>query len=150
MLRIGFAAAWAGLAAGCAGYQASDLPRRPALVATVAALDRARPGGGRVPADQPLTLGEVGLLAVQNSPDLRAIRARRGVAQAQVIQAGLLPDPVLAGSYGVLLAGPDFANAFSASLPADIAALVTLSARQAASKAAQQVGGRVRAAAVLV
>ncbi len=144
VFRIGFTAAWAGFAAGCAGYEANQLPLQPALVATVAALDRARPGGGQIPAEQPLTLADVGLLAVRNSPDLKAVRARHGVAQAQVIQAGLLPDPVLAGSYGVLLAGPDFANAFSASLTADIAALVTLSARrEAASKAAQQVDANV-------
>ena len=143
-VRISLAAAWAGLASGCAGYEASDLSLRPTLVASVAALDRARPGGGQIPADQPLTLAEVGLLAVRNSPDLKAVRRRRGVSQAQVIQAGLLPDPVLAGNYGVLLAGPDFTNAFSASLTADVAALVTLSARrEAASKAAQQVDANV-------
>ena len=136
--------AWAGLAAGCATYRASDLPARPALAASVAALNRTRPNGSQISADRALTLAEIGLLAVQNSPDLKAIRARRGVAQAQVIQAGLLPDPVLSGSYGVLLAGPDFANAFSASLTGDIAALVTLSARRtAASKTAQQVDADV-------
>lgn len=143
-LRIGFVAAWSGLAAGCAGYEPKPLLLQSALVATVAALDRAKPGGGQIPAGQPLTLADVGLLAVQNSPDLKAIRARRGVGQAQVIQAGLLPDPVLSGSYGVLLAGPDFANAFSAALTADIAALVTLSARrEAASKASLQVDANV-------
>lgn len=144
IVRIGFAAAWTGLAAGCAGYEPSQLPLQPALVATVAAPDRAKPGGGQIPAEQPLTLADLGLLAVQNSPDLKAVRARRGVAQAQVIQAGLLPDPVLSGSYGVLLAGPDFANAFSATLTGDVAALVTLSARrETASKAAQQVDANV-------
>ena len=128
------------LLAGCAGYEVQDLATRPALASNVAALDRTRPGGGQIPAGQPLTLTEVGLLAIQNSPALKAIRARRGVAQAQVIQAGLLPDPVLAGNYGVLLAGPDFANAFAATLTGDLGALITLSARRrAASKAAQQV-----------
>ena len=144
VFRIGFTAAWAGLAAGCASYEANELPLRSTLVASVAALDRTKQGGGQISAEQPLTLTDVALLAVQNNPDLKAIRARRGIAQAQVIQAGLLPDPVLSGSYGVLLAGPDFANAFSASLTGDIAALVTLSARrQAASKAAQEVDANV-------
>lgn len=144
IVRIGFAAAWSGLAAGCAGYEPNQLPRQPNLAATVAALDRAKPGNGQISPEQPLTLADVGLLAVQNSPDLKAVRARRGVGQAQVIQAGLLPDPVLSGSYGVLLAGPDFANAFSAALTADIAALVTLSARrEAASKASLQVDADV-------
>ncbi len=142
--RIGFAAAWSGLAAGCAGYAPNQLARQPSLVSTVAALDRATPGGCQISPEQPLTLADIGLLAVQNSPDLKAIRARRGVTQAQVIQAGLLPDPVLSGSYGVLLAGPDFANAFSAALTADIAALVTFSARrEAASKASLEVDANV-------
>ena len=77
---------------------------------------------------------------MQNSPDLRAARTRRGVAQAQVIQAGLLPDPVLSGSYNVLLAGPAVANAIGATLTQDVSALVTLSARRrAAGQAALQV-----------
>lgn len=138
--QFGISAAWMLLLAGCADYGAQDLSNRPGLASGVAELDRTRPGGGQIPVSQPLTLTEVGLLAVQNSPALKAIRAKRGVAQAQVIQAGLLPDPVLAGSYGVLLAGPGFANAFDATITGDISALVTLSARRrAASEAAQQV-----------
>jgi outer membrane protein TolC len=130
---------------GCAGYRALSLTERPALAPGVAALDRARPGGlPPVPADQPLTPAELGLLAVQNSPDLRAVRARRGVAQAQVVEAGLLPDPVLAGSYNVYLAGPAFANAIGATLTADVTALITLSARRrAAREAAMQVDADV-------
>jgi outer membrane protein TolC len=144
LLRVFFAAAWSGLTGGCAGYQAKDLPLQPFLVASVSALDRARPSGGEIPADKPLTPAEVGVLAVQNNPDLKAIRAQRGIARAQIIEAGLLPDPVVAASYGVLLAGPDFANSFSASLTADIAALVTLSARrEAASRGAQQVDANI-------
>ena len=137
---VGISAALALLLAGCAGYDAQGLASRPVLASAVADLNRSRPGGGEIPANRPLTLTEVGLLAVQNSLALKAIRTRRGVAQAQVIQAGLLPDPVLAGNYGVLLAGPDFANAFAATLTGDVTALITLSARRrAASKAAQQV-----------
>ncbi len=128
------------LVAGCAVRDGGDLPVRPALLPSVAALDRTRPSGPPIPADRPLTPAELGLLAVQNSPDLRAARARRGVAQAQVIQAGLLPDPVLSGSYNVLLAGPAFANAIGATLTQNVSALVTLSARRrAARQAALQV-----------
>ena len=111
-----------------------------ALAPDVAALDRTRPDGPPIPADRPLTPAELGLLAVQNSPDLRAARARRGVAQAQVIQAGLLPDPVLSGSYNVLLAGPAVANAIGATMTQDVTALITLSAqRRAARQSALQV-----------
>jgi len=128
------------LIAGCTGSPARELPSHPALRASVVELDRTLPYGSTIPADRPLTPAELGLLAVQNSPDLRAARSRRGVAQAQVIQAGLLPDPVLSGSYNVLLAGPAFANAIGATLTQDLTALVTLSARRrAARQAALQV-----------
>jgi outer membrane protein TolC len=131
--------------AGCAGYSALPLTERPALAPSVAMLDRTRPGGlPPIAADRPLSLAEVGLLAAQNSPDLRAIRAQRGVAQAQVVQAGLLPDPVLSGNYSVLLAGPGFANAIGATLTGDVTSLITLSARRrAAREAAIQVDATV-------
>ena len=91
-----------------------------------------------------LGLGEVGALAVRNSPDLRAARAQSGVPRAQVVQAGLLPDPVLSGSYGVLLGGPALYNAIGATLTADITALVTLSVRRrSAVAAAQQVDASI-------
>lgn len=129
---------------GCAGYQAQPLVTQAALAPDVAALDRTRPGASPIPADRPLTPADVALLAVQNSPDLRATRTQRGVAQAQVIEVGLLPDPVLAGNYGVLLAGPGFANAIGATLTADIASLITRPARRRAAQAsAMQVDANV-------
>jgi outer membrane protein TolC len=124
------------LLAGCAGYQAQPLATHAALAPDIAALDRARPGLPPISADRPLTPAEVALLAVRNSPDLRATRAQRGVSQAQVIEAGLLPDPVLSGNYGVLLAGPAFADAFAATLTADVASLITRPARRRAAQAA--------------
>ena len=132
------------LLAGCAGYNAQPLAPQVALAPSVAALDRTRPGAAPIPANRPLTPAEVGLLAVQNSPDLRATRAQRGVAQAQVIEAGLLPDPVLSGSYNVLLGGPGIANAIGATFTANISALITLSARRrAAQSSAMQVDANV-------
>ena len=130
---------------GCADYRPQPLADHPALAPSVAALDRARPGNlPPVPADRPLTLAEVGLLAVQNSPDLRATRAQLGVAQAQVIEAGLLPDPVLSGNYNFLLGGPGTSNAIAATLTADVTALITLSVRRlAAQEAALQVDANV-------
>ncbi len=128
------------LLAGCAGYSAQPLAPQAALAPSVAALDRARPGAPPIPADKALTPAEVAILAVQNSPDLRAVRAQRGVAQAQVIEAGLLPDPVLSGSYGVLMGGPGIANAIGATLTANVSALITLSARRRAAEAAAMQG----------
>ena len=123
-----------GVLASCAVDRTRSLALVDRLAPNVGSLDRTRPDGELIPADRPLTPAELGLLAVQNSPDLRAARAQRGVAQAQVIEAGLLPDPVLSGSYGVLLGGPAFANAIGATLSQDITALVTLSARRRAAR----------------
>jgi len=110
------------------------LASKASLAPTVAALDRTRPDGPPIAADRPLTPAELGLLALRNSPDLRAARARRGVAQAQVIEAGLLPDPVLSGNYNVLLGGPGTANAIAATLTQNVTALITLSARRRAAR----------------
>jgi outer membrane protein TolC len=132
------------LLASCASYSAQPLALQAALAPNIAALDRTRSGAAPIPADRRLTLAEVAILAVLNSPDLRAMRAQRGVSQAQVIEAGLLPDPVLSGSYGVLLGGPGIANAIGATLTANVSALVTLSARRrAAEAAAMQVDANV-------
>ena len=105
------------------------------LAPSVAALDRTRPDAAPIAADAPLSPAEIAILAVQNSPDLRAVRAQRGAAQAQIVQAGLIPDPVLSGSYNVLLAGPGVANAIGATLTADITALILRPARRRAAEA---------------
>ena len=122
--------------AGCATYAPQPLPLTSALASSVDALDRSRPDAPPIPGDAPLSPAELAILAVQNSPDLRAVRARRGVSQAQLVQAGLLPDPVLSGSYNVLLAGPGFANAVAATLTADITASILRPARRRAAEAA--------------
>jgi len=122
--------------AGCATEGKLPLPTASALAPGVVSLIRTRPGAPPIPADAKLSPAEVAILAVQNSPDLRAARTRRGVTEAQVIQAGLLPDPVLSGSYNVLLAGPGIANAIGATLIADITALILRPARRRAAEAA--------------
>lgn len=129
---------------GCAGYVVLPLAQQAVLAPSVAALDRTRPGAPPIAGDRPLTPAEVAVLAVQNSPDLRALRAQRGIAQAQVVEANLLPDPVLSGSYNVLLGGPGIADAIGATLTANVTALVTLSARRRAAQAsAMQVDANV-------
>jgi len=125
---------------GCTAYRAQPLVERPPLAPSVADLDRTRPGGPPISAERPLMPSEVALLALQNSPDLQVERSRRGIAQAQVTQAGLLPDPLLSGAYSVLLPGPGIANAVAATLTSDVTSLITLSARRrAAREAALQV-----------
>lgn len=88
---------------------------------------------------QPLSDMDIALLAVVGNRDLRAMRARQGVADAQVFSAGLLPDLQISASLDrPLQAG--FVTAWSAALGFDLAALFGLkSARDEASFAARQV-----------
>jgi outer membrane protein TolC len=89
-------------------------------------------------AARPLSIGVVSLLAAANNPDLRAARAERGIAAAQVVQAGILPNPSVGAGYAPLLGGPGTSAAITASLTEDIKSLVTLSARRRSVVAAAQ------------
>jgi outer membrane protein TolC len=112
---------------------------RPALSDS---LDGLQHDGMKLPAR--LTVSQVALLAVRNNPDLRAARAQHGVAQAQVLQAGLLPNPQLTGSFLPILAGPGTTPAWSAGISEDIRALITLSSiRRAARSSARQIDAQI-------
>jgi hypothetical protein len=106
--------------AGCAGYDAAPLPRRPDLASGLAVLDRTIPrADGAGPAQtidigEPLTIDEVGLLAILNDPDLKAERGAVAGTRAQVLQASLLPDPAASFNYGALITGPGSASAAAA------------------------------------
>ena len=131
--------AWAATAAlllaGCASYSPLPLPPAAQLAPSVDRLAHAEP-----PPIGPLTVAQVTALAVQNNPDLRAVRAQHGVAQAQLIQAGVLPNPQLGLAVLPLLAGVGTTTAWNAALSFNFGALVTYRTRQeAAQKAAQQV-----------
>lgn len=70
-------------------------------------------------------------LAVFNNPDLKAARLQAGVARAQLLEAGLLPDPVLSGG----LAKSAMYTGFNVGLSEDIKALITRGAASAAARA---------------
>jgi len=72
----------------CASYQSLPLETHVHLKHKLADLVHT---GIRI--DQPLSVYDVSVLAVLNNPDLLAARAQRGVARAQVLEAGLLPNP---------------------------------------------------------
>ncbi|MBI2800635.1 MAG: TolC family protein [Gammaproteobacteria bacterium] len=75
---------------------------------------------------QPLSEEAVGVLAVLASPEAKALRARQGVAEAQVFAAGLLPDPQLSlGADFPVSALPGLVTAYNAGLNWAIASLVT-------------------------
>lgn len=118
---------------GCQSYAPMPLDRQAMLAED---LSRLQFGNMR----QPLSIAAVSLLATANNPDLRAARAERGIAAAQVLQAGTLPNPSLGTGYAFLLGGPGTTAAVTASLTEDLKSLVTLSARRrSANAAAQQV-----------
>jgi len=92
--------------AGCATYQDKPLDATAVDAAlTPPKLETIRIAAGKF--DHPLLLpvaidgrdgfspDEIAIMAVIVSPQLRALRDQRGVAQAQVLQTGILPNPQL-------------------------------------------------------
>jgi outer membrane protein TolC len=106
---------------GCAAYTAAPLPSAPSLAPALG------------PA--PLTPAQVAVLAVRHDPGLAAARAQHGVAAAELLAAGLPPDPSVSGGFAALLGGPGAMSAISGSLTQDLSALITYAPDRAAAKA---------------
>src|SRR5260370_1294469 len=97
----------------CASYQSLPLQTHLQLKHKLSELAHS---GVRI--DQPLSVYDVAVLAVENNPDLLAARLQRGAARAQVLEAGLLPNPSVSASYPFLL-NPGVAGAvFDPAAPA--------------------------------
>lgn len=106
-VRLGFAGLSlisAGGLAGCATYRAQPLneaavqqalqpPALAAVKVAVGKLDHPLLKPVQIDGKGGFTPDEIALMAVIVSPQLRAARDQRGVAQAQVLQAGILPNP---------------------------------------------------------
>lgn len=127
---------------GCAAYSPlalNDRPSlRPGLTALVVApedLPLREFGSHRLDLRRPLDMDDIATIAVLHNPDLKAARAKVGVARAQAFAAGLLPDPQLSFDYGFLVGGPGTTNSIMTGLAQDILPLLTLSTRKAAAKA---------------
>lgn len=126
------------LLGGCAKYQprslpvAPDLNAAPALIAPASEFNLPGLPAHPVPKDG---LDEITLitLAVFNNPGLKAARLQAGVADAQLLQAGLLPDPQigLGGAASVLNYG------YAASAMEDITAILLRGSAKAAARANQ-------------
>jgi outer membrane protein TolC len=126
--------------AACATAGPRPLPTAPSTLASTAGL-KVDPAKLRLaplkrivvdPRDG-LDPDEIAVLAVLNSPQLRARRAAAKVSQAQVFSAGLLPDPqITAGADFPATPGATLAYAVSAAI--DIQALIARSAALAAAK----------------
>ena len=73
----------------------------------------------------PLAPNEIAIIAVLSNPDLKAMRARAGVSDAQVFAAGLLPDPSFNFGIDHILSGPDPVDNIAGALGFSLNALRT-------------------------
>jgi len=81
---------------------------------------------------------EAALFAAANNPELRAARAARAEAAAELLEAGLFPNPVFGGDAAQPTSGPDSDSlvlSYGLSLSIDTQSLVTRSARVDAARA---------------
>lgn len=124
---------------GCATYRPRPLPTAPDLTRVPQLTMPARQF--EVPGLAPHTISPDGLdetavmmLAVFNNPDLKTARLKAGVANAQLLEAGLLPDP----QFGAGFAESALNYGGALSLSQDIRALLTRGAAKASARAAQK------------
>jgi outer membrane protein TolC len=137
------------LLAGCATYRPAPLSDNPALLSPpvlaavardAAAIERPFLRPAAIDLGQPLDPNAIATLTVLLNPDLRALRERAGVADAQAFAAGLLPDPSFSLGADQVLAGPDTMLGIAASFGVNLAALRTRRvAREQASAEARRV-----------
>jgi len=113
--------------AGCAHYVAN--PVRPAAevlsvdraaLAQASTIDRPFLKPQTIDLDAPLTLDALAVIAVVASPDLKALRARANVTDAQAFAARLLPDPTVAAGFDKLISGPDVFNGLTGQIGFDL------------------------------
>jgi outer membrane protein TolC len=124
---------------GCAHYRPNPLPTAPDLQKTPELTVPARQFW--LPGLPPHSVSPKGLdettvitLAVFNNPDLKAARLQAGVADAQLLEAGLLPDPQFDANFAT--SALNYGGVLG--LSQDIQALLTRGAAKASAKAAQQ------------
>lgn len=120
---------------GCAAYHAAPLNLASPLKNTLAGLNRVAPNGQMIAITTPLTLPNVAALAVLNDPDLAAARTQSGVGQADLLTAGLLPDPSITGGFAALISGPGSIPAITGGFTQDLSALITYRVNIAGAKA---------------
>lgn len=87
-----------------------------------------------------LSPDEAAILAVLRNPELRAARDRHGIARAQLLQAGLLPNPTLSYNFAALSGGLDQGKVtgFGFGLGWEVTSLITQSNKITAAEAEQQ------------
>ena len=119
---------------GCASYVSRPLSTSDASLATpdlsilsadAATIDRPFLAPQQIDLGKPLSPNALAVIAVLANPDLKAQRAKLGVANAQAFAARLLPDPTAQAGFDKLLSGPDPYNGFAGQLAADLNMLRT-------------------------
>lgn len=120
------------LVSGCAHYKSDPLATNPSTLAApdtsilsrdAQAIERPFLRAQAIDFGQPLDANAIAVLAVIANPDLKAMRARLGVADAQAFSARLLPDPSFSFNFDHIFSGPDTLGNFVGQLGIDIAAL---------------------------
>ena len=133
--------------AGCAHYEPSPLrpssvvltePNTALISADAQKIDRPYLAPEPINLSAPLTPNALAILAVLLNPDLKALRAKSGVTDAQAFAAGLLPDPSFQASFDKLLSGPDIYNGLGAQIGFDLNQLRTRAATRASSQASKR------------
>jgi len=124
---------------GCTSYRPHPLPTAPNLASAPELTVPARQFW--LPGLPPHSISPEGLdettvvmLAVFDNPDLKAARLQAGVANAQLLEAGLLPDPQFGAGFSTSVR--NYGGALS--LSQDIQALITRGAAKAAAQATQR------------
>jgi cobalt-zinc-cadmium efflux system outer membrane protein len=115
-------------------------PGAKALVIAAAEIQHPLLRPVRLDASDGLSPGEAAVLAVILNPSLRATRDQRKIARAQVIQAGILPNPQLSGNLDYVTGGNtlDTLTGFAYGLSWDLRSLLTVGPNIAVAKASQQ------------
>jgi outer membrane protein TolC len=109
---------------GCATYTPLPLATHPDLAHRIEDLQ----GGGDV--HVPLDEAAVLRLVLLNNPALEASRAQRGLAQAQVLDASVLPNPSVQAGVGFLVSGAGDGPAWSVGFAQSLQGLATRGARR--------------------
>ncbi len=132
---------------GCATYRQAPLPtaaealRDPdtdGLATDAAKLDRPFLKPVTIDLAAPLTPDALAVIAVIENPDLKALRAKTGIADAQAFAARLLPDPAVQGSFDKLLSGPDAFTGFAGQIGFDLNQLRLARVARAANAASMR------------
>ncbi len=124
------------LLTGCVSYTPKPLPMGTAQVTQ--ALHTADSKTLLIDPSKPLNANDLAAIAVLNNPDLKALRAGQGVADAQVFSAGLLPDPQLNPSWGFPLQSNGNVTAYTYGVNFDIGSLLTRHTQIEAAEALKQ------------